>query len=198
MITIAGKPCSGKSAIAKELEREYRFERFSMGDFFREVAKDNNMDVVELNARLTNPTEPLSFDIDAEIDAIVKDLGNTKIREYVIIETRTGFIFIPESHKVYTTVSAKEQAMRLIKSGRDTEQTNVTVAEALINLNKREKMENERFLKLYKSNNLDMKNYDYVLDTTDLTIEEGGKAVFDSYLDYRKRKYEQKTQEIER
>ena len=198
MITIAGKPCSGKSAIAKELEREYRFERFSMGDLFREIAKDNNMDVVELNARLTNPTEPLAFDIDAEIDSKVKSLGGTKIREYVIIETRTGFIFIPESHKVYTTVSAHEQAMRLIKSGRDTEKTNVTIAEALVNLNKREKMENERFLKLYKQDNLDIRNYDYVLDTTQLSIEEGSKAIFDSYLDYRKRKYGQEPHEMER
>ena len=203
MITIAGKPCSGKSAISKELAQEHGFERFSMGDMFREIAKEYNMDVNELNERLTSPTSPLPFDIDAEIDHKVQELGGKKIREYVIIETRTGFIFIPESHKVYTIVEPREQALRLINSGRSSEKTNVSVAQAITNLEAREKMENERFLRLYKQNNLDITHYDYVLDTTKLTIKKGSEQVYNSYLDYRKRKYgeekpREKEQEISR
>jgi len=189
VITIAGKPCSGKSAISKELESEYGFERFSMGDMFRSIAKEYNMDVTELNARLTNPTEPLSFDIDAELDAKVKEIGGTRIRDYVVLESRTGFIFIPESHKVYTIVSPDEQARRLLNSGRDSEKTDLTPLEAMISLKNRETMENERFLKLYKQDNLDLKNYDFVLNTTKLTIQQGSQAVYDSYLAYRERKY---------
>ncbi len=189
MITIAGKPCSGKSAISKELVREHGFEHFSMGDMFREIAKENNLDVNELNSILTSVKTALEFDIDAQIDSKVKELGGKKIREYVIIETRTGFIFIPESHKVYTIIEPREQALRLINSGRDTEKTNVTIQQAIENLNAREKMENERFQRLYKRNNLDITNYDYVLDTTNLSISQGSEAVYNSYMDYRKRKY---------
>ncbi len=190
MITIAGKPCSGKSAISKELVKDYGFERFSMGDMFRSIAKEYKMDVNELNQHCTSPnTNENYINIDAEIDKKVKDLGCKRIRDYVIIETRTGFIFIPESHKVYTTILPAEQARRLINSGRDTENTNVTVEQAIVNMNAREEMEHKRFLYLYGQNNLDMRNYDYVLDTTHLTIEEGSQAVFDSYLEYRKRKY---------
>ena len=199
MITIAGKPCSGKSAISKELEKEHGFERFSMGDMFREIAKDNNLDVDELNKMLTSPKTALEFNIDSRIDNKVKELGGKKIREYVIIETRTGFIFIPESHKVYTIVEPREQALRLINSGRDTEKTDVTIQQAIENLANRERMENERFMHLYNRNNLAITNYDYVLNTTHLSISKASEQVYNSYLDYRKRKYgTERPQEMER
>ena len=191
MITIAGKPCSGKSAISKELEHEYNFERFSMGDMFRSIAKEYNLDVIELNKKCTDPTlrATLDFDVDKAIDDKVKEIGNTRIRDYVVLESRTGFIFIPESHKVYTTIMEYEQAKRLLSSGRDTEKTNITVEQAIQNLNSREKMENERFKELYQADSLDLSQYDYVLDTTTLTIAQGGEKVYNSYLDYRARKY---------
>ncbi len=197
MITIAGKPCSGKSAISKHLVTEHGFERFSMGDMFRSIAKEYNMDVNELNQKCTDSTEraTLEFDVDKVIDDKVREIGSKRIRDYVILESRTGFLFIPESHKVYTTIMEYEQAKRLLGSGRDTEKTNITVEEAITNLNAREKMENDRFKELYHCDILDLTQYDYVLDTTKLTIAESGEKVYDSYMDYRARKYGKSNQE---
>ncbi|MBR4270441.1 MAG: cytidylate kinase family protein [Clostridia bacterium] len=202
MITIAGKPCSGKSAISKHLESEHGFERFSMGDMFRSIAKEYNMDVNELNQKCTDSKErvKMELDVDKLIDDKVKELGGKRIRDYVILESRTGFYFIPESHKVYTTILEYEQAKRLLGSGRDTEKTNISVAEAIANLNAREKMENDRYKELYQIDTLNLEQYDYVIDTTYLTIPESGEKVYDSYMDYRERKYgtknHQKSEEI--
>ena len=39
IITITGKPCSGKGTVAKEFCKTYNFEYICTGDMFREHAK---------------------------------------------------------------------------------------------------------------------------------------------------------------
>lgn len=192
MITIAGKPCSGKSATSKYLEKEHNFERISMGDMFRSIATEYGINVNELNTMCNNKVNNKGtipqFDIDAMLDKRVIDLGSKRIREYIILESRTGFKLIPTSYKVYTTLTPEVQVQRLLGSGRTTEDTNITAQQALENLNSRENMERERFIKLYKADIQDLTQYDKVVDTSNITIAQGGEQVLEGYMQYRKEK----------
>lgn len=190
MITIAGKPCSGKSATSKYLEKEYNFERISMGDMFRSIAKEYGINVNDLNKMCNNlandeKQDTPKIDIDAILDERVQDLGSKRIRDYIILESRTGFKLIPLSYKVYTTISPEVQAERLLHSGRTTEDVNITAEQAIINLNARENMERERFIKLYKADIQDLSQYNKVVDTSHITIEQSGEQVLDGYLEFR-------------
>lgn len=48
-------------------------------------------------------------------------------------------------------------------------------------MQKRFKMENERYWKLYHVHKDDMSNYDFVIDTTNLTPEEVAKMIEEEY-----------------
>ena len=39
IITITGKPCSGKGTVSKEFCKKYNFKYLCTGDMFRELAK---------------------------------------------------------------------------------------------------------------------------------------------------------------
>ena len=190
MITIAGKPCSGKSATSKYLEKEHNFERISMGDMFRSIATEYGINVNALNQmcnnKANNQENTPQIDIDAMLDKKVIDLGSKRIREYIILESRTGFKLIPNSYKVYTTLTPEVQAQRLLGSGRTTEDTNLTPQQAIINLNARENMERERFIKLYNTDIQDLTQYDKVVDTSNITIAQSGEQVLEGYMQYRK------------
>jgi len=191
MITIAGKPCSGKSATSKYLEKEHNFERISMGDMFRSIATEYGINVNDLNQKCNNLAngqnqDTPQIDIDAMLDKRVQDLGSKRIREYIILESRTGFKLIPQSYKVYTTITPQVQAQRLLHSGRTTEDVDISAEQAIINLDSRENMERERFLRLYKADIMDLKQYDKVVDTSNITIAQGGESVLEGYIEYRK------------
>lgn len=195
MITISGKPCSGKSAISKYLEKEHDFERISMGDMFRSIASEYGINVNDLNQLCNNKannneTNVPDIDIDAILDKKVKDLGSKRAREYIILESRSALGLIKDStFNTYTIVKPDVQAERLLASGRTTEDTNISIEQALINLNARENMERERFLKLYHVDIQDLSQYDQVVDTSHITIAQGGEQVLEGYMQYRKERH---------
>ncbi|MGZ6005361.1 MAG: nucleoside monophosphate kinase, partial [Candidatus Saccharimonadales bacterium] len=49
IITIAGRPGSGKSTTAKMVASKLSFEHFSSGDLFRAIAKEWGIDVLQAN-----------------------------------------------------------------------------------------------------------------------------------------------------
>ena len=62
IITVAGRPGSGKSSTAKLVANQLGFEHFSSGDLFRSVAKERGVDVLQAN---------LSAEENADIDHLV-------------------------------------------------------------------------------------------------------------------------------
>ena len=63
IITLAGKPGSGKSTTSKKLAEWLGYERFSSGDLFRTIAKERGIDILTINQ--TAETEKA---IDLEVD----------------------------------------------------------------------------------------------------------------------------------
>ena len=177
IITMTGKPCSGKSAVIGYLMEKYGFKRFSGGDIFRRIATERGLDVLELNR--TNDTS-----IDKLVDDEIVKMGERDLEKDIIFDSRTAWFFIPKSFKVFLDIQPEEQIRRLKGSGRTTENTEISDEQAKLNLNERWNLENQRYLTLYGFTNEDTSHFDCVIDTTSNTIEEVGEKIYADYLKF--------------
>jgi cytidylate kinase len=48
IVTISGRPSSGKSCVAKQLAKELGYRHFSAGDMQRQIAKEMGLTILEL------------------------------------------------------------------------------------------------------------------------------------------------------
>ena len=177
IITMTGKPCSGKSVVIAYLMEKYGFTRFSGGDIYRRVAAERGLDVLEFN-RVND------YSVDKMVDDEIIKIGERDLEKDIIFDSRTAWFFIPKSFKVFLDIKPDEQIRRLKNSGRTTEKTEITDEEARKNLDERWTLENERYTKLYGFSNEDLTNFDYVVDTTNLTIEEAAEKIYAKYLEF--------------
>ncbi len=177
IITITGKPCSGKSAVIDYMISKYGFEKFSGGAIFRRIATERGVDILELN-RLHDTT------IDKLVDDEIVKIGERDLYKDIIFDSRTAWHFIPKSFKVFLDITPKEQARRLINSKRDDEIINLSEEEAIASLNERWNLENERYNEIYGFDNQDPSVFDLVVDTTNLTVEEVGEKIYEAYTNY--------------
>ena len=177
IITMTGKPCSGKSVVIAYLIEKYGFEKFSAGQIFRRIATERGLDVLELNR--VNDTS-----VDKLVDDEVTKIGQRDIDKNIIFDSRTAWHFIPKSFKVFLDVEEDEQITRLLNSGRTDEKTNLTREEARCALNERWTLENDRYKVLYNFDNRNLENYDLVIDTSNMTIEEAAEKIYEAYLNF--------------
>ncbi len=175
IITISGTPGSGKSTVAKEVAKRLKLRHFSAGDFMRELAAERGISLLELS-KLAEQDES----IDREIDERNKRLA---AEDNFVIDTRLGFHFIPNSVKIFLKVSVEEAARRIFsdvvakRRGQELEfKSEVDVVKAI---ERRMLSERERYQQYYSINHYDESNYDFVLDTSDLSIEECVERVLD-------------------
>lgn len=164
IITISGLPGSGKSTLAKELAKLLKFKHYSMGDLQRSIAKEKGITITELGA-----LEEKDSKIDNEIEAKQEKLGKTE--DDFIIDGRLSFHFIPNSVKIFLTVTPEIGAERILKNRRDEEQAE-DIEELKEKIQERIESEKKRFKEYYNINPYDESNYDFVLDTNNLTVEE--------------------------
>lgn len=183
IITITGKPCSGKSAVIAYLIEKYGFEKFSGGAIFRRIAAERGVDVLELNRM--NDTS-----IDKLVDEEIVKLGKENLEKDIIFDSRTAWHFIPDSFKVFVDVNPDEQAKRLLNSGRDISETGSTPEEAKLALEERWYLENARYFQIYGFDNLDQSVFDFVVDNSSLTIEQTGEAIYNAYVKYMEKRKE--------
>jgi CMP/dCMP kinase len=171
IISFSGAMGSGKSTIAPMLAEKLGWHHYYMGGILREIAKQRNLTLIELTEQAkTDPT------IDQEVDKYQKQLG--KESDNFVIQGRTSWYLIPHSLKIFLDVSEEESARRIfadLKSNtiRHNEDFNITdLKKMIISLRKRKASEVERYEKYYGIDVYDKKNYDFVLDTTSLSIDE--------------------------
>ncbi len=106
IITIAGKPGSGKSSTANILAEKLGYKRASTGDFMRQIAIDRGMSLDELT-KLSKDDKS----VDVELDEYNKKIAN---EENIILDARLGFYFIPESFKIFLEIDHKVAAKRIL------------------------------------------------------------------------------------
>lgn len=179
IISITGKPCSGKGTAAKEFCKKYNFEYVGTGDMFREFSKqygyDNILDFQTKNSAIK--------EIDKLIDDKTIQIGKTRLNENIVFDSRLAWHFIPKSFKVFIDVNPTTAAKRLLNSNRDTEHAS-TLEEASKNLEERWNIENARYQELYNIDNLNLNNYDLVVDSSNITPSEVVDEIHKKYLKF--------------
>ncbi len=170
IITISGVPGSGKSTVAKLVAQRLGFKHHSAGDFMREIAEKRGVSLLELGKIAEKDRS-----IDKELDERTIQLG--KKEDNFVMDSRLAYNFIPESFKVFLMVDEKAAAKRIFsdikskKTGRKVEKESTTLAATLASIRKRKKSEQQRYRKYYGLNPYDTKQYDLVIDTTNLQPE---------------------------
>lgn len=160
IITIAGKPGSGKSSTAREVAKLLHYEYVSAGKMVREIAKENGMTLAEANELAsTNPA------MDRKVDEYVRELGK---RSNIVVDSRLGFHWIPDSFKVFLALDSEIAIARIYrdieKAERGAEHAQ-SFEELWAHLEERTQSERSRFMKLYGINPFAEKHYDLIIHT---------------------------------
>ncbi|MFO8015844.1 MAG: cytidylate kinase family protein [Candidatus Woesearchaeota archaeon] len=164
IITISGRPGAGKSSVAKRVAAKLGMKHYSMGDLQRSIAKEKGVSLAELSEM-----EERDKSIDKEVDRKQEELG--KREDNFVIDSRIGFHFIPQSVKVFLDVDPDTGAGRIYREKRDDERFS-TLEKTEDELKSRVASEKKRYMEYYNTDHHDMSNYDIVIDTTDMSIEE--------------------------
>ncbi len=175
-ITITGKPCSGKSTIAKLLVEQHNFKKISVGDIFKEEAHKRGMSAEEFN-KFCMQDPSFDFFIDNKTVEYAKQLEDQNI----IFDSRMAWHFVPKSLKVFVTLNEDEMINRLINSDRQGKEKYTSIEEAKKTLLNREKLEIERYKKIYNQDLSNMSNFDLVLDSSYRTPQELADIIWAEY-----------------
>lgn len=175
IISLGGELASGKGTTSRVLMKRLNYGIYRNGDYFRELAKKMNMDVTTFNIYVENHPE-----IDRQIENSAAEYAKT--HDNFIIDARLGWYAVPESFKVYLKVDLDVAARRAFfdEARKDSEKFN-TLEEQKADIQKRYKLENERYWQLYQVRKEDESNYDLVIDTTELTGEETADIIEKEY-----------------
>lgn len=171
IISINGQEGSGKSTIAKMIAEKLNIPRYYMGQIFRDMAQEKSMTLPEF--RKVCDADPA---FDKKVDDYIVKLS--KEQDRFVIESRTAWHFIPQSLKIYLKVAPKAAAERILKAlseehNRKNEDANLdTIENIQKSIVRRRREDSERYFNLYSIHQDDENNYDFVLDTTNLNIEE--------------------------
>jgi CMP/dCMP kinase len=87
IITLSGKPGSGKSSTADRVAELLGYSRYSAGDLVRTVIRKRGLTLDEYNKMAIK-----NHHLDHEID---EELRNLRDVEDVVIDSRLGFYWIP-------------------------------------------------------------------------------------------------------
>jgi CMP/dCMP kinase len=175
IITIAGKAGAGKSTVAKLIARKLNLTHYSTGDFMRDIAEENKIDLLELSKRAEKDRS-----IDEELDQRQIELGNKK--ENFIIDGRLSWHFIPKSIKIFIDARLDIRAERIYHDTVRREH-NVSLETTKKKLKERENSEQKRYKEYYNLNPHDHKNYDLVVDSSNIDQDEVTKRILEFVKD---------------
>jgi predicted cytidylate kinase len=181
IITISGSPGSGKSSVAKLLVKKLGYERVYAGGIMRETARERGLTLEQFMDYLSHD-EKLEKEIDYKVRERAYELE--RMGKDVLVEGRVQYHLIPDSLKIYIKVDQEEGARRILKdlgdaqASKDRNQRVVSTVEEMVQLNSiREETDALRYKNLYGIDHRNETQYDLVIDTTGLTIEQGVEKV---------------------
>src|SRR5436309_447831 len=112
IISIAGRPGSGKSTTAKTVAESLGFRHFSTGDLFREIGAQMGIDLLNANFE----AEQRAPEIDRRVDGRLMDIE--KHDDNLVIDSRMAWHFVPSSYKVFLDLDLTVAAGRIIEGMR--------------------------------------------------------------------------------
>ena len=164
IITISGTLGSGEKSVANILARKLKMSHHSGGRFIRNIAEQKHIPLEDFTRMAEEDTS-----IDIELDQKMAEHGMAK--DNFILDAKLGFHFIPKSIKIFLDADFNERVKRRYNSDikKELNVTPKSVANQLKNIHESDK---KRFLEKYNVDFTDSKNYDLVIDTTFLSLEE--------------------------
>ncbi|MCD5381451.1 MAG: cytidylate kinase family protein [Candidatus Pacebacteria bacterium] len=182
IITISGKPGSGKSSTADKVAELLGYTRHSSGDMVRQVLKDSKMTLEEYNKKATRDNS-----LDDKIDEELRNLRNSRD---IIVDSRLGFYWIPESFKVYLDLDIDLATVRIFKDAVSNTSrslvgtSNNSLDEVSRQVRERMMAERSRFRRHYNVDLYDTNHFDFVIDTSRQNPQSVAIAVFDAYKNW--------------
>lgn len=179
IITLSGKPGSGKSSTADRIAEMLGYTRYSSGDYVRRIIHKQKITLQEFNKRAEAHPE-LDHDIDEHL---------RKLREQddLVIDARLGFYWIPESFKVYLDLDPDVAVARIFKDANlntlrsDSGEGGPSMEFVMDQVEERMRSERMRFKKLYGVNPFSVEHFDLVIDTARHSPQTVAMTIFDMY-----------------
>ncbi|MEI8360776.1 MAG: cytidylate kinase family protein [bacterium] len=171
IISFCGNAGAGKTTAAKQLAKDLGWPHYYIGGLRRQKAKERGLTLEEYNQ--LGETDPKT---DLEVDEYQRELATKE--DNFIIEGRTSWYFIPTSFKIFMDVNEEIGAERILKNlqmPNDRNETNKVVNQIkeMQSLNlARKTSDTLRYKQYYNIDVYDKSNFDYVLDTSDLTPDQ--------------------------
>lgn len=182
IITISGKPGSGKSSTADRVAELLGYTRHSSGDMVRRVLAKEGMSLEEYNQKAID-----EHDLDDKVDEELRSLRNAKD---VVVDSRLGFYWIPESFKVYLDLDLEVATARIFKDAinnkkrSDAGEGGNSLPDVARQVRERMQDEQERFRSLYGVDPYSTRHFDLVIDTSRHDPQTVAITVFDMYRDW--------------
>ena len=176
IITITGESGSGVSTITKKLADSLEYRRFSAGGLFRNIARQHDFTVDQLNEYAKR-----SRVIDREIDTLIRRLGEGS---EIVLDARLGYYWIHDSFKVYLGVDPDIAAHRIfndIQEGKRREEDAKSINQTLIAHQKQAEDTQNRYWKEYGVDIGNLKSFDLILATDKKTADEIAEIIKSKY-----------------
>lgn len=178
IITISGKPGSGKSSTADRVAELLQYTRHSSGDMVRRVLAKEGMSLEEYNRKASD-----EHDLDDKVDEELRSLRSAKD---VVIDSRLGFYWIPESFKVYLDLDLEVATARIFKDSVNNKKRSGageggSLPDVARMVRSRMQDEQNRFRALYGIDPYSTKHFDLVIDTSRHDPQSVAITVYDIY-----------------
>lgn len=181
IITIAGRPGSGKSTASKKVAEKLGYEHFSSGDLFRAIGAERGIDVFE-----ANKTAEKEKEIDFLVDQRLRDIGESQ--DQVAIDSRMAWHWMPYSFKVFLDLDLLIAADRIIRNmdpaRLEVEHIPQNPKQYAKMLQERLASEAKRYKNLYDVNPYTVGNYDLVIDTGENSAEQVVEKILNAYKEW--------------
>ena len=178
IITIAGRPGSGKSTASKGIAEQLGYQHFSSGDLFRAIGRERGFELLDANKAAQQSDE-----IDSLVDQRLVEIGKTQ--ERIAIDSRLAWHWIPQSFKVYLDLDLEVAARRILANMDPIRKKHEHVPddpkEYAGILQHRLDLETLRYKAKYDANPYDAHNYDLIIDTGNHTPDEVKSLILDAY-----------------
>ncbi|HEU4677845.1 MAG TPA: cytidylate kinase family protein [Candidatus Paceibacterota bacterium] len=179
IITLSGKPGSGKSSTSDRIAEMLGYTRYSSGDYVRRIIQKQKITLQEFNRRAEAHPE-----IDHDIDEKLRELRE---QDDLVIDSRLGFYWIPESFKVYLDLDPDVAVARIFKDANlntlrsDAGEGGASMESVMDQVEERMRSERARFKKLYGVNPFSIEHFDLIIDTARHSPDTVAMTIFDTY-----------------
>jgi predicted cytidylate kinase len=164
-IVVNGDLGSGKSTVSSLLAQRLGIRRISVGDLYREMARQRGVTALQLNLHAE-----LDDKIDHYVDRLQSDIAMSG--ERLVMDSRLAWFFFRDALKVHLITDPSVAAYRVLGRPESSVESYASAAEAREQLAERSESERVRFIERYGADKTRLRNYDLVCDSTRATPED--------------------------